>query len=182
MLLQYFKNKENKHQDITHLFYIETIDVVKKIAVNLNNNTKKDFNFTFEIMSIILFVIFYSSKIKKKLSYDVSLDINNQDLFNLFIKDIDHSLRIAGIGDMSIGKNVKLYVKKFYFRLSELENILSNENTNIKLFDEYLARYNLYIDKNSRITSNNILIDLKKLIDRCKNQKISLLIYKNLFK
>ena len=32
-----------------------------------------------------------------------------------FIRDIDHSLRLSGIGDMSIGKYVKTYVKEILF-------------------------------------------------------------------
>ena len=50
---------------------------------------------------------------------------NNQILMDYFIRDIDHSLRLSGIGDMSIGKYVKTYVKKFYFRVSELEKFFS---------------------------------------------------------
>ena len=34
----------------------------------------------------------------------------NQVLMDYFIRDIDHSLRLSGIGDMSIGKYVKTYV------------------------------------------------------------------------
>ena len=43
----------------------------------------------------------------------------NEELVSLFIADLDESLREKGIGDMSIGKYVKSYVKKFYFRISK---------------------------------------------------------------
>ena len=55
---------------------------------------------------------------------------------SLFISDLDESLREKGIGDMSIGKYVKSYVKKFYFRISKFpddNNLYKNES-----FIEYL--------------------------------------------
>ena len=45
----------------------------------------------------------------------------NQILIDLLIADLDYSLREQGIGDMSIGKYVKKYVKKFYYRLSIID-------------------------------------------------------------
>ena len=60
----------------------------------------------------------------------------NDELLSLFISDLDESLREKGIGDMSIGKYVKSYVKKFYFRISKFpddNNLYKNET-----FIEYL--------------------------------------------
>ena len=66
----------------------------------------------------------------------------NDELISLFISDLDESLREKGIGDMSIGKYVKSYVKKFYFRISKFpddNNLYKNES-----FIEYLkiTRFN----------------------------------------
>ena len=98
-----------------------------------------------------------------------------------FIRDIDHSLRLSGIGDMSIGKYVKTYAKKFYFRVSQLDKLFStNEDINNK-FNEYLIKYNI-IFKTSEDNYKDILInDLKKLIERSQNQKINQYLYKDLF-
>ena len=54
----------------------------------------------------------------------------------IFISDLDDSLRIVGIGDMSIGKYVKSYVKKFYFRVSKFPD--NNNLYKNKSFLEYL--------------------------------------------
>ena len=65
----------------------------------------------------------------------------NDELLSHFISDLDESLREKGIGDMSIGKYVKSYVKKFYFRLSKFpddNNLYKNET-----FIEYLKITNL---------------------------------------
>ena len=44
------------------------------------------------------------------------------------VNDLDKSLRDVGISDMSIGKYVKKYVKKFYYRLKILDPIFENDN------------------------------------------------------
>ena len=44
------------------------------------------------------------------------------------VNDLDKSLRDVGISDMSIGKYVKKYVKKFYYRLKTLDAIFENDN------------------------------------------------------
>ena len=60
----------------------------------------------------------------------------NDELISLFISDLDESLREKGIGDMSIGKYVKSYVKKFYFRVSKFPD--NNNLYKNKSFLEYL--------------------------------------------
>ena len=65
----------------------------------------------------------------------------NEELVSLFILDLDESLREKGIGDMSIGKYVKSYVKKFYFRISKFPN--DNNLYKNEYFIEYLRITNL---------------------------------------
>jgi Uncharacterized conserved protein len=99
-----------------------------------------------------------------------------------FIRDIDHSLRLSGIGDMSIGKYVKTYVKKFYFRVSELEKLFSkNEDINNNKFSEYLIKYNIIFNHSETNFNNNLINDLKILIKRSQNHKINQNLYKDLF-
>ena len=133
MILQYFKKKENKEQIIA-------IDQYKKILaesnlfLNENNFFKiKNYKISFEIVSIflIMFIRINLLKNNRKLYLKV-----NDELLSLFISDLDESLREKGIGDMSIGKYVKSYVKKFYFRISKFpddNNLYKNES-----FIEYL--------------------------------------------
>ena len=128
MILQYFKKKENKEQIIA-------IDQYKKILsetnlfLNDNNFFKlKNYKISFEIVSIFL-IMFIRINL---LEYNRKLYIKvNDKLLSLFISDLDESLREKGIGDMSIGKYVKSYVKKFYFRINKFpddNNLYKNEN------------------------------------------------------
>ncbi len=133
MILQYFNKKENKDQIIA-------VDQYKKIltesSVFLNENNffkVKDYKTSFEIISI--FLIMFIRKNLLENNRELYLKVN-EELVSIFISDLDESLREKGIGDMSIGKYVKSYVKKFYFRISKFpkdNNVYKNET-----FIEYL--------------------------------------------
>ena len=133
MILHYLKKKENKEQIIAREQY-KKILAESKTFLNENNFFKtKDYKTSFEIVSIFLIM-----NIRRNL-----LEVNrtlflkvNEKLISLFIADLDESLRQKGIGDMSIGKYVKSYVKKFYYRLKKFpqeNNLYKNET-----FIEYL--------------------------------------------
>ena len=162
------------------IIYLETINSVKKITKKLYLTENLNFNHTFEITSLLLFCIFFGTK--TSLKYDINDTKNNQILMDYFIRDIDHSLRLSGIGDMSIGKYVKTYVKKFYFRVSELEKLFSkNEDINNNKFSEYLIKYNIIFNHSETNFNNNLINDLKILIKRSQNHKINQNLYKDLF-
>ncbi len=138
MILQYFKKKENKEQIIATKQY-ETILYESTIFLNKNNFFKiKDYKTSFEIVSIFLIMFFRINLLE--INKNKYLKVNDH-LVSLFIADLDESLRKKGIGDMSIGKYVKSYVKKFYFRISKFP--ADNNLYNNKSFIEYLKITNL---------------------------------------
>ena len=130
MFLQYFFKKENNEKIYSDNIYINIINQSKDILNNNDYFTNKDYKSSFEIISII--IIFYLKSIKKvKIK---NYNKINENIIKNFINDLDKSLRENGIGDMSIGKYVKSYVKKFYHRLSKLDKILDDLN----LEDEFI--------------------------------------------
>ncbi len=138
MILQYFKKKENKEQIIATKQYKK---ILYESNIFLNNNnffTVRDYRTSFEIVSIFLIMFIRLNLLEEnKKKYKII----NDKLVSLFISDLDESLREKGIGDMSIGKYVKSYVKKFYFRISKFpdDNNLVNDET----FIEYLKMTNI---------------------------------------
>ena len=133
MILQYFKNKENKEQIIARDQYKKILAESNKF-LNENNFFKvKNYKISFEIVSIFLIMFIR----KNLLNFDRSMYLKvNDQLISLFISDLDESLREKGIGDMSIGKYVKSYVKKFYFRISKFPD--NNDLYKNETFIEYL--------------------------------------------
>ncbi len=163
MILQYFKKKENKELIIATDQY-KKILFESKNFMNMHNFFKaKDYKTSFEIVSFFLIIF-----IRKNLLEDNRkqfLKVNDK-LVSLFISDLDESLREKGIGDMSIGKYVKSYVKKFYFRLSKFpsENYIHTNEILIEYLkltdliknDDYLNVSRIFSDKfNDFIKSKN---------------------------
>ena len=137
-MLQYFKKKENKEQKIANKQYKKII-TESNIFLNDNNFFKiKDYKTSFEIVSIFLIMFIRINLLQNNRKKYL---IINDELISLFIADLDESLREKGIGDMSIGKYVKSYVKKFYFRISKFPD--DNNLYNNDAFIEYLKVTNL---------------------------------------
>ena len=133
MILQYFKKKENKEQIIAAKQY-KLIISESNIFLNENNFFKEsNYKTSFEIVSI--FLIMFIRRNLLEFNRNLYLKVNDE-LVSLFISDLDESLRAKGIGDISIGKYVKSYVKKFYFRVKKFpddNNLYKNDS-----FLEYL--------------------------------------------
>ena len=162
MFLQYFKIKRNNYKKQTLSIYQEIVNHSNHFIKNSLNEKNYNFDQVFEIFSII--TVFYLRKLKDK-----NTQIHNtisQSIIDSFIKDLDQNFREKGIGDMSIGKYVKKYVKKFYYRLMILDEIL-RENEDIN-FNSYIQKFgisnygnNMKITEDLKILYNNIVIDIR---------------------
>jgi len=145
MLLHYFYKKENKEKNYVNDIYSKNLKLSIKFIKSNKNILKKDFQTSFEIFSLFLIFhikIFKDFKIK-------NYEKINQELMNLYVEDLDYSFREIGIGDMKIGKYVKTFIKKFYFRLSAVEEIFDRKDLN-KIV-EFIS--NLNIIKKDQITT-----------------------------
>ena len=149
MFLQYFKKKENTYKIKAESIYSQILSYSKE----LNNKfffNNINFDTSFEITSIIL--ILYLKEFKEK--KEVKFYKINDFLLQIFIKDLDQSFRNIGIGDMSIGKYVKKYVKKYYFRIKQLDSII---------FDSKTVKFEEYLENIKDVNKKNIIIMLKKI-------------------
>ena len=156
MLLHYFYKKENKEKNYVNDIYSKNIKLSIRFIQSSNYILKKDFQTSFEIFS--LFLIFHLKNFKDfKIKNYKKI---NQELINLFVIDLDYSFREIGIGDMKIGKYVKTFIKKFYFRLSAMEEILNTKDLNKSV--EFISNLNI-IKKNqiTRATKEMLNIYLK---------------------
>ena len=138
MILQYLKKKKNKEQIIATKQYKTIISESNKFLNNNNFFKEKDYKTSFEIVSIFLIMFIRINLLEDNRNKYLKV---NDALLSLFVSDLDESLRQKGIGDMSIGKYVKSYVKKFYFRITKFPN--DNNLHNNEAFIEYLKITNL---------------------------------------
>ena len=156
MILQYFKKKENEYKKIADKIYVSTLLKSKELS---KDNFFKEVNFdsSFELISIIL--IFYL-KTFKNINISKYQQINDELVKNL-INDLDKTLREIGIGDMSIGKYVKKYVKKFYYRIKVIDEILDNYNK--ERFIEFLASIKTVNNNNTSQMATELMIIYEKI-------------------
>ncbi len=139
MVLQYFKEKEKIEKSIAKDIYKNILKKSNYLLINNNYFVEKNYKSSFEIVSILI-ILYIKYNIRNKIKNAKAI---NQELIDLFISDLDESLRTKGIGDMSIGKYVKSYVKKFYFRLSRFN--IDLDDLNINFFEDYLANFDFII-------------------------------------
>ncbi|MBT3776942.1 MAG: hypothetical protein HOI06_05715 [Pelagibacteraceae bacterium] len=156
MILQYFKKKENEYKITADKLYLEILHKARLI-IKKNYFIEINFDSSFEIITILL--VFYIKNFNK----DDSMKKNkvNEELIKIFISDLDKSMREIGIGDMSIGKHVKKYVKKFYYRVKILDplinDLLSNE------FIDYLNSLKLININNTQVMRQDLIVIFKEL-------------------
>ena len=149
MILQYFKKKENEYKIKSDIIYLNILNK-SKLLLNKKYFNEINFSISFEIISVLL--IFYLHFLKDK-SIGSKKRINEELVKNL-VNDLDKSLRDVGISDMSIGKYVKKYVKKFYYRLKILDPIFENDNN--EELANYLNSFE-FINKNNSKELVNVL-------------------------
>ena len=160
MILQYFKKKENEYKVIADKTYTSIVKVSQNI-MQKKYFKESNFDSSFELITILLI---FHIKIFRDIGNLKFKEINSE-LINNLIKDLDKTLREIGIGDMSIGKYVKKYVKKFYYRVKLLDPIFDNFSE--KNFNNYLNT----IESIEKQYSKNLLSDLMDIFEETKKNK-----------
>ena len=158
MILQHFKKKENEYKIKSDELYLNILKKSKKL-LNKKYFNQIDFNTSFELISILLI---NNLKFFKNRDLSTKKRINEELMKNL-INDLDKSLRDVGISDMSIGKYVKKYVKKFYYRLKILDPIFRNDNY------EELVNYLNSLKSVNKKNSSELVDELSEFFLQIKN-------------
>ncbi len=151
MILHYFRKKENKEKKIAENIYKNILYKSNYLINEYNLFKNKNYNSSFEVVSIFLIIYIKNSIYKNNNKYSLI----NDNLISIFISDLDESLRVKGISDISIGKYVKSYVKKFYFRLSKFPDF--KENKDQYFLAEYLKLFDFIEGDKFNEASNKIL-------------------------
>ena len=161
MFFDYFNLKKNNLNNQSLSLYKEIVNHSNNFIKNNISDENLDFNDVFEIFSIV--AIFYLKKLKDKNTTDSK--VISQEIIDSFVRDLDQHFRKQGIGDMSIGKYVKKYIKKFYYRLKILDEIFE-KNKELHI-NEYFNKIDIFPKENIDQISSNLI----KLYNNILTQK-----------
>ena len=127
---------------------------------------EKDFILRFEIITILVFLIFFRLKNNKKFRPRL------QEIYDYLFDYIDFSLREVGTGDLGVGKKVKILAKTFSFRIQTYNKSFQINFDNI----EKPIKKNLFKKNTNPFIVNKFV---KYVLD--ENRRIHSIITKNIF-
>tara|TARA_B100000073_G_scaffold339523_1_gene338053 strand:+ start:315 stop:788 length:474 start_codon:yes stop_codon:yes gene_type:complete len=138
----------------------------KSLYLNLNDSE----TFSDRLIFLLLHLSFFLKVFKDQKTREY-----HQDLHDYIFKQIEISIREIGYGDVSINKNMKIYINFFYDILSKIDawdtidftkksTILSNYINKPKNISFYVK----YFDKLCTFYKNNTLIFFTKDIEELK--------------
>lgn len=122
----FWKKTDSTNKEIAVKLYSTCVDAAR----NPDNYTKfglRDEIFgRFEALSIYLFVIL---RRLKEDNTEIASSVS-QEMVNLFVADMDHSLRNARLSEKKIDKNFKRFVEGFYGRLLAYDQAVDDNKLN----------------------------------------------------
>ena len=122
MILSVFRSK--KYADAVHKVYVSLVNQSRRKLFYGQWGVPDTVNGRFDMISLHLCLIFRRLKKSGKAGKDFS-----QELFDLFFKDMDRSLREMGAGDMAVPKRIQKMGELFYGMLASLDSALDDEDT-----------------------------------------------------
>jgi len=137
----------------------------KKLYLNLEKEDTFSIRLIFLLLHFALFLKHYKNSTTSK---------DLQELFDFTIRQIEHSIRESGYGDVSVNKNMKKIINIFYSMLNKIESLdLSdienqsiflkkylNTDKNLEFYVDYFNKYRVFLSKN---TLNNFTKDILNL-------------------
>ena len=118
-------------------------------------------NGRFDLITLHMFIVLRRLKALGDEGVKVS-----QDLFDIMFADMDKNIREMGVGDLSVGKKVKILATAFYGRIKSYDNGISDLN------DETLVgclKRNLFLD--TVPNEEHVLIIMDYLLREIKASK-----------
>ena len=166
----FFKERNNtkKIKDILN----NIIEISYSNSFNNNFSIPKNFYSRYEIIVILIFLLYMRFKNEKKNKIKIQIIYDN--LFEY----IDYSLREIGTGDLSVGKKVKTMARVFSLRIQTYEDSISIDFKNIKKpIKKYIYRNK--VKKRNLDKFYNYIIKQHNKLELANSKKIFV---KNFFK
>ncbi len=164
-----FKNpfKSDPLLKVAEQLYVKIVEQSRQPEFYTDFKTPDTVDGRFEMISVHAFLAMRRLK-----SGDNSASELSQLLFNVMFDDMDRNLREMGVGDLGVGKRVKIMAKVFYGRIVAYEEALDANDEVLKealirnhygtleaIDDDSVALLAQYISKNSKILEQQSIDD-----------------------
>lgn len=112
MIFNLFAKKETKQERVADQLYNIIVKQAREPIFYLDYKIPDSVNGRFELILLHNYLLFYRLR-----EEDEQVREYGQAVFDRFFKDMDHSLREIGIGDLSVPKKIKKMAQAFYGRV-----------------------------------------------------------------
>ncbi|MCV6575582.1 MAG: ubiquinol-cytochrome C chaperone [Cohaesibacter sp.] len=111
MIFNLFK-KDSKREELADRLYKQLVDQARLPVFYTDYRIPDTINGRFELLLLHAYMLF-----RRLVKEDEAVKDLGQAVFDRFFKDMDHSLREIGIGDLSVPKKIKKMAQAFYGRI-----------------------------------------------------------------
>lgn len=134
-LLDKFRNKR-RINDAANRLYLRAVDQARSPIFFTQYGVPDTVDGRFDLIILHTMLLMRCLRGKGKEATDTS-----QSVLNLMFSDMDRNLREMGVGDLSVGKQVKKMAKAFYGRSESWENGMDSSRRDLVIaFEETLYR------------------------------------------
>ncbi len=116
-----------------HRLYTEIVEQARSPVFYRERGVPDTLDGRFELIVLHVFLVLH------RLKEEDGVDTLSQDVFDVMFADLDQSLREMGVGDLSVGKKVKVMAQSFYGHVAAYDQAINDETA----MDDALRR-NLY--------------------------------------
>ncbi|MCZ4280131.1 ubiquinol-cytochrome C chaperone family protein [Kiloniella laminariae] len=111
----------NREDDAVHDLYVSLVTQARNETFFRELGVPDSLDGRFDLLTLHMFLVLRRLKAQHEHTAGFS-----QKLFDLMFRDMDLSLREAGVGDVGVGKRVKAMVQGFYGRIAAYEEALGS--------------------------------------------------------
>ncbi len=158
----FWKKTNSPAKEIAIKLYATCVDRVKTPEIYQAYSINDEVLGRFEVLSLFLFMML------RRLKQDTSTESAeiSQELVDLFVEDMDHSLRNARLTEKGIDKNFKRFVEGFFGRLVAYDAALDDNSLEQAIYRNVYDGNNEYND-----ASKKLGVYIKEQLDRLTSQE-----------
>lgn len=114
-----------------HLLYVALVNQSRNPFFYAEHRVPDTLDGRFELILLHMFLVLHRLKAEHGGQFDVQESGAERALIEVFVEDMDRSLREIGVGDLGVGRRVKAMANAFYGRLQTYESALVNHETEL---------------------------------------------------